>query len=104
MVAEHAEWALRKLTGKSALSKSLINEHCVNVFRSYVPEQTAPMDATTCTYTLSFGFADGGPGKRNVHGRTKDIAEGGLGATIPSNIDVGEIVEFELHLPGAMNR
>jgi hypothetical protein len=33
-------------------------------------------------------------------GRTKDIAEGGLGATIPSNIDIGEIVELELQLPG----
>ncbi len=32
-------------------------------------------------------------------GRTKDIAEGGLGATIPSNIDIGEIVELELQLP-----
>ncbi len=37
--------------------------------------------------------------KETFHGRTKDIAEGGLGATIPGNIDVGEIVELELHLP-----
>ena len=36
-----------------------------------------------------------------MHGRTKDIAEGGLGATIPGNIDIGEIVELELHLPSA---
>jgi len=39
--------------------------------------------------------------KETLHGRTKDIAEGGLGATIPGNIDVGEIVELELHLPNA---
>ena len=32
-------------------------------------------------------------------GRTKDIAEGGLGATIPGNIKIGEIVEIELQLP-----
>jgi hypothetical protein len=34
-----------------------------------------------------------------LHGRSKDIAEGGLGATIPGNIEVGEIVELELPLP-----
>jgi hypothetical protein len=34
-------------------------------------------------------------------GRTKDIAEGGLGATIPANIDIGEIVELEVQLPDA---
>lgn len=34
-------------------------------------------------------------------GRTKDIAEGGVGATIPSNIDIGEIVELELQLAEA---
>lgn len=34
------------------------------------------------------------------HGRTKDLGEGGLGATIPGNIDSGEIVELEFHLPG----
>src|SRR5437899_12838002 len=37
--------------------------------------------------------------KETLHGRTKDIAEGGLGATIPGNIGVGEIVELELQLP-----
>jgi c-di-GMP-binding flagellar brake protein YcgR len=36
--------------------------------------------------------------KETLIGRTKDIAEGGLGATIPSNIDIGEIVELELQL------
>ena len=39
--------------------------------------------------------------KEILIGRTKDIAEGGLGATIPSNIDIGEIVELELQLPEA---
>jgi hypothetical protein len=38
--------------------------------------------------------------KETLIGRTKDIAEGGLGATIPNNIDIGEIVELELQLPG----
>ena len=33
-----------------------------------------------------------------LHGRTKDIAEGGLGATIPGNIEIGDIVELELQL------
>lgn len=37
--------------------------------------------------------------KETLHGRSKDIAEGGLGATIPGNIDVGDIVELELQLP-----
>jgi hypothetical protein len=39
--------------------------------------------------------------KEILIGRTKDIAEGGLGATIPNNIDIGEIVELELQLPEA---
>jgi c-di-GMP-binding flagellar brake protein YcgR len=38
--------------------------------------------------------------KETLIGRTKDIAEGGLGATIPSEINIGEIVELELQLPG----
>ena len=36
--------------------------------------------------------------KEALHGRTKDIAEGGLGATIPGDIAIGEIVELELQL------
>jgi hypothetical protein len=39
--------------------------------------------------------------KETQHGRTKDIAEGGLGATIPGEIALGEIVELELQLSGA---
>jgi len=37
--------------------------------------------------------------KETLLGRTKDIAEGGLGATIPGKIPIGEIVELELQLP-----
>ena len=37
--------------------------------------------------------------KETLLGRTKDIAEGGLSATIPGKIDIGEIVELELQLP-----
>jgi hypothetical protein len=39
--------------------------------------------------------------KETLHGRSKDIAEGGLGATIPGNIDVGDVVELELQLPNS---
>lgn len=34
-----------------------------------------------------------------LHGRTKDVGEGGLGAVIPGNISIGEVVELELQLP-----
>jgi hypothetical protein len=37
--------------------------------------------------------------KETFYGRTKDLGEGGLGATIPGNIDLGEIVEVEFQLP-----
>ena len=37
--------------------------------------------------------------KETLHGRTKDLGEGGLGATIPGNIELGEIVEVEFQLP-----
>ncbi|HZU32256.1 MAG TPA: PilZ domain-containing protein [Candidatus Angelobacter sp.] len=36
---------------------------------------------------------------QTLHGRTKDIAEGGIGATIPGDINTGQTVEIELHLP-----
>jgi c-di-GMP-binding flagellar brake protein YcgR len=39
--------------------------------------------------------------KETFIGRTKDIAEGGVGATIPSEIGIGEIVELELQLSEA---
>jgi hypothetical protein len=38
-------------------------------------------------------------GKDTQHGRTKDIAEGGLGATIPGEIEIGEVVGLEFQLP-----
>ena len=38
-------------------------------------------------------------GKDVLHGRTKDLGEGGLGATIPGNIEVGQIAEVEFQLP-----
>ncbi len=34
------------------------------------------------------------------HGRTKDISEGGLGATIAGELNGKPIVELEFHLPG----
>ena len=34
------------------------------------------------------------------HGRTKDMGEGGVGATIPGSIAGGETVELEFQLPG----
>ncbi|HKD80315.1 MAG TPA: PilZ domain-containing protein [Candidatus Angelobacter sp.] len=37
--------------------------------------------------------------KETLNGRTKDIGEGGLGATIPATIEMGEIVELEFQLP-----
>lgn len=39
--------------------------------------------------------------KATLLGRTKDIAEGGLGATIPGNIAIGEIVELEFQVADA---
>lgn len=38
--------------------------------------------------------------KEILNGRTKDVGEGGLGATIPGTIEKGEIVELEFQLPG----
>jgi hypothetical protein len=34
-----------------------------------------------------------------LHGRTKDVGEGGLGAVIPGNIAIGDIVAVEFQLP-----
>ena len=34
-----------------------------------------------------------------LHGRSKDLGEGGLGAVIPGNIAIGEVVEVEFQLP-----
>jgi hypothetical protein len=37
--------------------------------------------------------------KEVLHGRTKDLGEGGLGAVIPGDIAIGEFVELEVQLP-----
>ncbi len=34
-----------------------------------------------------------------LYGRTKDVGDGGLGATVAGEIPVGEIVELEFQLP-----
>jgi hypothetical protein len=36
-----------------------------------------------------------------LYGRTKDLGDGGLGATVAGDIPVGEIVELEFQLPSA---
>jgi hypothetical protein len=38
-------------------------------------------------------------GNEVLHGRTKDLGEGGVGATIPGSIEIGEIVAVEFQLP-----
>jgi PilZ domain len=38
-------------------------------------------------------------GSQVLHGRTKDLGEGGVGATIPGSIEIGHIVELEFQLP-----
>jgi len=38
-------------------------------------------------------------GKEALYGRTKDLGEGGLGATLPGNIEIGQIAEVEFQLP-----
>ena len=37
--------------------------------------------------------------KEILHGRTKDLGEGGLGAVIPGNIAIGDVVALEFQLP-----
>ena len=34
-----------------------------------------------------------------LHGRSKDLGEGGIGAVIPGNIAIAEVVELEFQLP-----
>lgn len=38
-------------------------------------------------------------GKEVLYGRTKDLGEGGLGATIPGNVEIGHVAEVEFQLP-----
>ena len=35
-----------------------------------------------------------------LYGRTKDLGDGGLGATVAGDIPIGELVELEFQLPG----
>ena len=37
--------------------------------------------------------------KEVLHGRSKDLGEGGLGAVIPGNIQIGDVVTLEFQLP-----
>jgi hypothetical protein len=37
------------------------------------------------------------------HGRTKDISEGGLGATVAGELKAGEQLQLEFYLPGKLN-
>ncbi len=37
-----------------------------------------------------------------LHGRTKDISESGLGATVAGELTMHESVELEFYLPGAL--
>lgn len=36
-----------------------------------------------------------------LHGRTRNLSEGGLGATVAGDIPVGELVQLQLQLPGS---
>jgi len=37
--------------------------------------------------------------KTTLHGRTKNLAEGGMGATVAGDIPLGELVEVQFQLP-----
>jgi hypothetical protein len=37
-----------------------------------------------------------------LHGRTKDISESGVGATVAGELKMHETVELELYLPGSL--
>ncbi|HLY99254.1 MAG TPA: PilZ domain-containing protein [Candidatus Angelobacter sp.] len=36
-----------------------------------------------------------------LYGRTRDVSEGGLGATVPSDIRLGTVMELEFQFPNA---
>jgi PilZ domain-containing protein len=38
-------------------------------------------------------------GKKVLHGRTKDMGEGGVGAVIPGDLAIRDVVELEFQLP-----
>jgi hypothetical protein len=41
-------------------------------------------------------------GERLLHGRTKDISENGLGATVAGELSIGAVVELEFYLTGSL--
>jgi PilZ domain len=41
-------------------------------------------------------------GERTLHGRTKDISESGIGATVAGELNIGEVVELEFYLTGSL--
>jgi hypothetical protein len=41
-------------------------------------------------------------GTSKLHGRTKDISETGLGATVAGELQLNESVELEFYLPGSL--
>jgi hypothetical protein len=41
-------------------------------------------------------------GTSKLHGRTKDIGENGLGATVAGELNLYESVELEFYLPGSL--
>jgi hypothetical protein len=41
-------------------------------------------------------------GASKLHGRTKDISESGLGATVAGDLNLYESVELEFYLPGSL--
>src|SRR5215470_16995136 len=40
-------------------------------------------------------------GKTTLHGRTKNLGEGGMGATVAGDLNLGEIVELQFQVPGS---
>jgi hypothetical protein len=40
--------------------------------------------------------------ERMLHGRTKDISENGVGATVAGELNIGEAVELEFYLTGSL--
>lgn len=41
-------------------------------------------------------------GGRLLHGRTKDISENGMGATVAGELNIGEVVELDFYLTGSL--
>ena len=41
-------------------------------------------------------------GERLLHGRTKDISENGMAATVAGELNIGEVVELDFYLTGSL--